>query len=98
MSWSPSGNGSGLRRTALIAEKTAVLAPMPNARDSTTVAVNPGVFASASPRAGDDVSLHPANLKSSLASNNRPRGGWLHSEIDEEKGRMVGRSYRWCER
>src|SRR5262245_55286089 len=44
MSWSPPGNGRGLRRTALIAEKTALLAPMPNARVNTTVAVNPGVL------------------------------------------------------
>jgi hypothetical protein len=43
---SPSGNGSGLRRTALIAEKTALLAPIPRANVSTTVAVNAGVLAS----------------------------------------------------
>src|SRR5262245_39276434 len=47
MSSSPSGKGSGLRRTALIVEKTALFAPMPNARVSITVTVNPGVFARA---------------------------------------------------
>src|SRR5262245_20350253 len=43
---SPSGNGSGLSRTALIAEKTALLAPMPRANVRTTVPVNAGVLVS----------------------------------------------------
>ena len=43
---SPSGNGSGCSSTASMAENTAVLAPMPSASVSTTVAVKPGVRAS----------------------------------------------------
>src|SRR5260370_3469112 len=46
MSRSPSGNGSGFRRTALIAENTALFAPIPNARVTMTVTVNARVFAS----------------------------------------------------
>src|SRR5688572_24317130 len=36
--------GSGLRRRASMTENTAVLSPMPRARVSTAIAVNPGFF------------------------------------------------------
>src|SRR5215203_1735240 len=39
---SSSGNGNGLRSSALIALKMAVLAPMPRARVMTAIRVNPG--------------------------------------------------------
>ena len=44
---SASGNGSGRSKTVLMAEKTAVLAPVPSARVKTTVRVKPGVRSSA---------------------------------------------------
>src|SRR5579883_1792399 len=44
--WSPSGNGSGRRSTASMAENTAELAPMASASVSTTAAVKTGVLRS----------------------------------------------------
>src|SRR5947207_12870681 len=47
---SPFGKGSGRNSTELIAEKTALLAPIPNASVSTTVIENAGAFVNARTR------------------------------------------------
>src|ERR1044072_242291 len=41
-----SGYESGLSRTVLMTEKTAVFAPIPTAMTKTAMAVNPGIFLS----------------------------------------------------